>query len=596
MTAKGGRSAIADALDNPTPAPKVGRRRAVEEEQGSLPLLPPGCPVTPLGKLGLVCHFLDEQKQLISLDPQKIGKNHIRALFGRKSYLCDEFWPRMGGKDGQTITGWRPEDAGDALMASCAIAGIFDPQGRERGRGAHLGPDGELVLHCGDVIYMTGIEDGYRDPGLIGKYVYPTGAELPRPHPDAADTGTAESLLALFKRWEWARSLVDPLLLLGWNAAAMLGGALPWRPHAWVTGSTATGKSTLQQVMELLHDGAALQCADATEAALRQLLRQQTLPVFFDEAEAEEDNRRNKGVTKLARLASSGAQALRGGQDHQGHGFTVRSCFLFSSILLPPMLTQDRNRLAILELEALKKGSTEPVLDHGEINEWGRKMRRRLVDHWPRFRPIYLAYAKALSDVGHSGRGQKQFGTMLALADILLWDTADDENCLFWANKLRADTLAEKSTDIADEEEVADHLATSILQGKGGDEPEPVVRTISRALAPDGDRARERLENHGLRVVAAVVTEGKHGAADKVGYAAPKAEAAAELHLAIANQHVGLARLFRDKRWSEGTWAQSFGRIEGAHRRVRVRFGPGKAIWATLVPLKALLDFTSEAS
>jgi hypothetical protein len=29
-------------------------------------------------------YYLDEQRQLIALDPQKHGKTHILALFGRK--------------------------------------------------------------------------------------------------------------------------------------------------------------------------------------------------------------------------------------------------------------------------------------------------------------------------------------------------------------------------------------------------------------------------------------------------------------------------------------------------------------------------------
>jgi adenylylsulfate kinase-like enzyme len=82
------------------------------------------------------------------------------------------------------------------------------------------------------------------------------------------------------------------MLLLGWTGCALIAGALPWRPHVWVTGSSATGKSTLQKALEHLLDGGALHTQDATEAALRQLLKQQTLPVLFDELEANEDNRR----------------------------------------------------------------------------------------------------------------------------------------------------------------------------------------------------------------------------------------------------------------------------------------------------------------
>lgn len=591
MANKGGLHAIDAAIDGAKPAPAVGaagairrRTRTGEPEEPELPLLPAGCPVQPLGKLGQVCFFLDEANQLIALDPQKVGKNHIRNLFGRQSHLCDEYWPRVN--DSGETTGWKPEIAGDLLMRACAWEGIFDPQGRVRGRGSHRGEHGELVLHRGDKVYFAGTEaDGWRDPGLIGRFVYPTAPGLPRLDPEDATSSAGEQLLALLRTWQWARPLVDPMLLLGWVGAAMVGGALQWRPHAWITGSSATGKSSLQLLLELLFDGGALHTHDATEAALRQLLGQQTLPVFFDELEAEEDNRRNKAVIKLARLASSGAVVLRGGQDHVGHEFVARSCFLFSSILLPPMLAQDRNRLAVLDLNRFPAGAKPPAIDENEIRLAGRQLLKRLAQEWHRFGDTLRAYSDALADVGHGGRSQDQFGTLLACADLLLYDATDEEVVRTRAGWLDASTLAEKATDLADEEEIVQFLGNSFLPAtRGGDEPEPIVRHVRAALALDGDKARERLENFGLRIVAAEL-----GADGNVGAKRPKGQPSAELFLAIANQHDGLKRIFREERWSEGVWAQSFVRVEGAHRRVKVRFAGGQGQWATLIPIPKLI-------
>jgi len=592
MANDGGLRAIDGALGEAKPAAKVGRSRNTSSnlsEEPEFPLLPAGCPVQPLGKLGQVCYFLDEAGQLIGLDPQKVGKNHIRNLFGRRSDLCDEYWPRHNDK-GQ-INGWKPEIAGDLLMRACAWEGIFDPQGHVRGRGAHKGENGELVLHRGDKVYFAGCEAaGYRDPGLIDGYVYPTAPTLPRPDPDDVTSAPAERLLMLLRTWQWARPLIDPMLLLGWIGAAFVGGALLWRPHVWVTGSSATGKSTLQMLLELVFDGAALHTHDATEAALRQLLKQQTLPVFFDELEAEEDNRRNKAVIKLARLASSGAVVLRGGQDHQGHEFVARSCFLFSSILLPPMLSQDRNRLAVLDLKRLPPGAVPPPLDEQELNLIGRQFLKRMADQWHRFADTLHRYREGLAEQGHGGRSQDQFGVLLACADILLYDETDGEVVLERSEWLKASTLAEKALDLADEEEIVEFLGNSFLPAqRGGDEPEPIVRHVRAALAPEGDKARERLENFGLAVVVATPKEdGSCGAKKR------KSEAVADCHLAIANAHEGLTKIFREKRWAEGVWSQSFCRVAGAHGRVKVRFAGGKAQWATLIPLSSMLDFAPE--
>jgi hypothetical protein len=603
---------IDGALDNAKPAPKVGRPRegSAQEEEPELPMLPAGCPVEPCGVNGQIHYYLDEQRQLIGLDPQKHGKTHIIALFGRKAKLVHRYWPRYSDKTGQDgkpiVTGWKPEVAAEALMGACAMERIFDPQGRVRGTGAHRDDDGELVLHCGDQVFITGVHAGYVEPGKIGRYIYPAGPSRPRPDPSEQDAKAGEILLMKLRAWQWARALVDPMLLLGWVGAAMVGGALDWRPHAWVTGSSATGKSTLQKLLRALFDGAALTTGNATEASLRQLLKQQTLPVLFDELEAAEDSRKTTAVIELARVASSGDQVLRGGQDHQGQEFTVRSCFLFSSILLPPMNVQDKNRLAILELERLEAGAASPSIDLAELRDLGRRLRRRLVDHWHRLDQLVDRYKTALGSEGHSGRAQDQFGTLLAIADLLLYDEVSQDNVLEWAVRLKADTLAEKVTELADEQAIVHKLSTSFVLQKGGDEPMPVVRHIRRALESDGDTARDRLENFGLRIVEARWGTDKAGNAT-CGACAPRAVTPhAELYLAVANSHEGIARIFADTHWKGGTWQQSLGRVtcriakdgelveRPAIRRVKVRFAGDNGIWSTLIPLPSILDLNQE--
>jgi hypothetical protein len=137
---KGGLELISGAIDEARPAPRVAKPVGGTIEEPEFPLMPPGCPVIPLGKLEQVCFYLDELRQLIALDPQKHAKQHIRNLFGRRSDLCDEYWPRVDAQGNPKGHGqWHPEIAADVLQRACAHAGIFDPQGRVFGRGAHRG-------------------------------------------------------------------------------------------------------------------------------------------------------------------------------------------------------------------------------------------------------------------------------------------------------------------------------------------------------------------------------------------------------------------------------------------------------------------------
>ena len=600
--ASGGLKVVGDALDAARPAPRVARGRK-DDEQRELPLLPAGCPVKPLGKLGQTCFYLDEQGQMIALNPRDHGKTHIQSLFGRQSGLVHTYWPRFGKPDSKTgepvITGWMPEKAAEILQAACAHAGLFDPQGKVRGRGAWRGADGELIIHHGDKVYRAGGAPGlaWEEPDLIDGYVYPTAPAMPRPDIGHVDDQAGVTLLKLLRCWHWERPKIDPYLLLGFIAQAPFGGAIDWRSHVWVTGDSATGKSTLEgKLLQWLLEGLQLRTNDATEASIRQVLGKQTLPVFFDELEAEENNDRARRVIKLARLASSAGVIFRGGSDHQATEFVARSCFYFTSILMPPTLAQDRNRLAILELKPIPQGAREPMLDRAALIALGKQLRRRVIDQWDRYDATLAAYKRALAAKGHGGRSADQFGNLLAFADLLLYDGPEPEPDVLgdWAEALKASDLAETADNRSDAEEAIDFLTGYPLQLRGGDEPKPIARFILDGLGrgrggldPDGDvgRARSTLENHGLKLVVPTSPKTEGGA---WGSREPKA-GEIPTHLAIANANEQLSRIFRDKRWAQGVWSQTFGRVPDAIRRVQVRYA-GRSQKATLVPVTALLD------
>jgi spore germination protein YaaH len=111
------------------------------------------------------------------------------------------------------------------------------------------------------------------------------------------------------------------------------------------------------------------------------------------------------------------------------------------------------------------------------------------------------------------------------------------------------------------------------------------------------NKARTRLENHGMKLVVAVppAGDGKPWGAREV----KAGDKPADMYLAIANKHEALARLFKDQRWASGVWSQTFARVRltdddgnviaEAKRRVQVRMAK-KSTKATLVPIAALLD------
>lgn len=552
--------------------------------------LPGGCPITPLGLAGDQRFYLDAEQQLIALAAKEHTRLQINGLFGQKHefvYSVKE-WTRRN-EDGM-VTGWKPERVAEALMRACGIAGVWDPNQRERGRGAWRGDDGELILHVGDKVLIFGLFDPWhlrivRPAGLVGRYVYPAGERTAAPaERDDDGPDAAETVLALFDSWTWRRPDLDPVLLFGWLAAAMIGGALKWRPACWLTGGKGTGKSTLQKAIVHLLGGNILALADTTAAAIWQTLQHQTLPVAVDELEAQEDNRRAMDVIKLARIAASGGKMARGSERHTAVEFILQSCFLFSSVLVPPLGGPDRSRIAILELDDLPPTSPEPNIDPQILARLGAQIRRRLVMGWPRWEKTLEFYRSQLNAEGHTKRGADQFGTLLAAADLALFGAKEDAaSATDWIGRFQAANLDEASDDSRDEEQCLQHLLGSPLDvhrnGARVNCGEWINRAASRTPDYDDHRgANKLLQGYGMRVetMRPLHPGGK-----------------TTVWVVIATNHTGLATLFERSRWATprgitGVWVQSLRRLQGAERSSSTLYFGGAISRAILLPLRLI--------
>lgn len=543
--------------------------------------LPEESPVQPIGLRDDKFYYIDANKQMRILPAGKHSKNELMALYGDQAGLLYEFWPRVDDKG--NVSGWAPELAGQALMEAAAREGVIDDiTDRVRGPGCWLDDDGNLVMHCGAKIFVGGKA---HNPGKIEHHVYPAAQAKPTPLEDPAGPEYARDILSLLSTWNWRRPDVDPYLLLGWLGAAMVGGALDWRPAAWLTGDRATGKSTLQHVVGyIMGRGSLLQAADTTAAGIWQSVGMSSLPVAIDEMESEEDNRRNAGVINLARLAASGGVILRGGSDHGKVSFKARSCFLFSSILIPPLRSQDVSRLAILQLDKIS-GAKAPALNPEELAKSGRAFRRRLMEQWPRFRQTLEAYRMMLADqAGHSGRSADQFGTLLACCDLLMYDAVPDADSLDeWAMRMQRSGMAEVEDDIADYERCLWHLLSMPLDIYRGGEKKSVGRWIMEAAGMKGsdpDEANKTLMNYGMKVKTEYLRLSTGTQQHKV--------------LQVANSHQGMASLFKDTHWgarsgTSGVWRQSLARVPGAVSNGKaVRFD-GVVAKCVSIPLDAVI-------
>lgn len=630
-------ASIAEALDNPRPAPQLVQAGdpGPEMEAYERPPFPKGGPVRPLGISSGIdgsqkCYYLNWNGQLVGLEANnRHGKLGLIALYGPASDFLEAQWPQWSepkyeGRGNarvmvkpSEIVGFDQAEAARAHVEACVAAGIFEPSGRMRGRGAHrLSAGAGMALHCGDKLLVSeltveGRIKGWRwiDVGLHEGFVYTAAARIPRPWHEPVGLKAAEKALRLLRTWNWKRELLDPRFALGAIGASSIGGWLPWRPNIWITGARGTGKSTLNgkdgAIHQMFGDGV-FRTGDTSAAGLRQRMLNGTVPVMIDEAEAEEDNRRVGEVMKLARLASSGDSLTRGGQDHQAHDFTLQSVFWFSSINIPPMQPQDRSRFAILELKPLRKDTAPLVLSKWALPDLGRQLQRRMIDGLARLEETKAKFHLALQQVGHDARACDQFGTLLACADLLLeeWNTEDglppDEEVNHWAGLCRPERIAEVSGATSEEAACLQHITTSAVQSRGGDEREAIGTWIGRALAhaaagifnrtqeAGDERAGKKLEQLGLKIVNARYRPAQRGADGKVtraaSWGAQSFMAGEPGFLAIAWSHQTLGDLFKGTKWQAGVWRQALGRCGDAIDGVKVKFAHS-SLTAVLVPL-----------
>jgi len=248
--------------------------------------------------------------------------------------------------------GFAVRAAANELIRACHRAGIFDPA-RARGRGAWLDED-RLVLHLGNRLLVDGIphEIGSLPSACIYEQARPLDVRLGEP------LGPAEAarLMDVCMQVAWEDREGMGRLLAGWLVVAPICGAMPWRPHLWITSEHGAGKTwVLDNIVKPVLGPLALQVqSKTTEAGLRGELGLDARPVIFDEAETQNlrDRERLQQIPDLARQASSehGADMLKGTQTSGVKRYRIRSCFAFSSINVGLAEAADQSRTIVLPM------------------------------------------------------------------------------------------------------------------------------------------------------------------------------------------------------------------------------------------------------
>lgn len=383
------------------------------------------------------------------------------------------WWCRRTGEESLSTTVART--IGSELVRIARQLGKNDLN-RIRGRGAVRTAGNEIVFHLGDRIYDQGRFIELRDDDRM---VWASEARLELGDPASIEQRQRFANAVMEYRW---RTPDDGRRLLGWLVAALVGGALRWRPHLMYVAPASSGKSwILEHVIEQLFEPWYESWVDVSAAALARERKYSSLPVVADEAEP--DAPWVPGFVQALRFAAGGKgtrlrAASDGGVDKQHYRF----CALMAATKRLAMNDADSSRMSMVRLGP--EVDDWPALER-EINLAGRcadLLRNAII----RDAHLIVADAEQMTvRLEHEGVGSREAHLGGALTAGWRWWQVDDQ----------AVTTGTDLAEATDAEDALDEILWLTQRMPGGREVS-LLSLLRSAWKPD----RELVEDlYGLR-------------------------------------------------------------------------------------------------
>ncbi len=511
-------------------------------------------------------------EQVVSLSAGALSKAALMQIASL------EWWESAFGKD-KGGCDW--DMAINAVIRKCERVGIYDSR-KERGRGAWY-DDGKPVLHLGTSLVVDGQQTAISDHH--SRYIYTKQARMENIfNAEPATDADTSKLLDIYKQLNWTRP-EHGLMALGWTVLAPICGALPWRPHVWLTAQRGAGKSWIQSVImkPLIGEETLIFCqGGTTEAGIRQALKHDARPVMFDEAESEDAGaaRRMQSVLELARQASSdtGAEIVKGTATGDGMTFNIRSMFCMGSINVALRQAADESRFTVISLNkppnvtgaAERFAAFEREVEATLTPAFCASIRARMYHAIPTLRENAKAFAQAVAEVVGSQRIGDQVGTLLAGAfAVQAVEPYTVEDCRTLISAMDF-TEATEVDDVSDEH----NCLNAILQRQVRVEFEMHGAT-NRTIGELVSIAHNNNTVGGISPSDAADVIGRHGVRVVGG------------ELWIANAHSELSKTLRDTPWASGH-RRLLLRIDGAKTGDKVGRFAGSASRYVSIPMHAI--------
>lgn len=271
-----------------------------------------------------------ENHHVIGLTSANHTKNNLFSLAPM------EFWTSTFANEEGKIS-W--DHITSHMMQKCRAEPTFNPE-MARGVGVWI-DNGIVTVNNGEELIPDVPSSKY-----YYEKIYKYDVDLSR---DLSDEDSLE-LIDLFRKLP-CKYEYDYMYIFAWFVQSQIFECLDWRCHLWLTAERGAGKSKILSWIESISTFC-VKTEDSTSAGVAQTIKNDAIPVIYDEAEAEKVGT----ILDLARLSSSrsNGKTMRGTPSGKATSYRGRGIFLFGSIQPAPMKGSDLSRFFVVELKKKK--------------------------------------------------------------------------------------------------------------------------------------------------------------------------------------------------------------------------------------------------